>query len=47
MYDFDRIIKAAESCEFHTALLLTSGVVKMRLAWVVSWKSMPNAGLTF
>lgn len=47
MYDFDRIVKAAESCDFTTHLPLTSSVVKMHLAWVASWLSTLNVGLTF
>lgn len=45
MYDFDRIVKAAESCDFHDAFASDINAVKMLLAWVASWQSMLNVGL--
>lgn len=47
MYDFDRIVKAAESCEFHSAFASDIKLCENALAWVVLWESMPNAGLIF
>lgn len=47
MYDFNRIVKAAEFCKFHNAFASDIKHCEMHLVWVVSWQSMPNAGLTF
>lgn len=47
MYDFDRIVKAAESCDFHDAF--ASDIKRcenaLGMAWVASWQSMLNVGL--
>ena len=45
MYDFDRIVKAAESCDFHGEFASDIKHCENALGMVASWQSMLNVGL--